>query len=780
MIKINDKTYRNLPEQVEKNKRDIEDLKLRAGFQGPYASTEDIQPPVDGVIYIIGATEPYELYKFDIDDGFIDLGPFGATGAQGPEGPQGPVGPKGDKGDTGPQGPQGIQGPQGPYGLQGPKGDPGSNGATGPEGPQGEDGNGIASIAKTGTVGLVDTYTITMDNGATYTFTVTNGKDGTSTIEAGYGININGDTISVDQTVIASKAELNQFIKDNDTNYSAVFRGKGVYVKAEGQYTTTSYGDGSIGRSIPNQPGYTYNLPDKSGTFAMTSDIITSYNDLTDKPTIPTVNDPTITFVQGSAIKGTIHLNQSENQTIAFEAGGVTTVDWDDITDKPSFATVATSGSYNDLSNKPVIPDTSNFVTTNTTQTISGEKTFNDDIIIHEDEPVYHTGVPFMDLKIEAERFILSTTDSLGIATHKRTFVLPWSISQSSQTSIVTLATTDDIPTVPSVLSAFTNDVGFITSSALSGYATETWVGQQGFLTSVSWNDILNKPTFATVATSGSYNDLSDKPTIPTVPVTDVQVDGVSVVSNKVASITMPDVSHDLTYVNISYDSEHSTYNWPDSDTTAEIISNPYKYAFHIVDKISWGALTIPSQHYMAFYDVTYFRATTGNRYYRWRGFFACTSAKYPYIAVLDYEVNVGWSLSYETVKIQWTDVDFKPTFATVATSGSYYDLTDKPSIPTVPSVLSAFTNDVGYITGITSSDVVTALGYTPGTSNFSGSYTDLTDKPSIPSTASSTSTSTVTPTTQTLVFTLDDDSTVTVNVMTGATVSTTTTTTLS
>lgn len=32
---------------------------------------------------------------------------------------------------------------------------------------------------------------------------------------------------------------------------------------------------------------------------------------------------------------------------------------------------------------------------------------------------------------------------------------------------------------------------------------------------SVEWDDILNKPTFATVATSGSYNDLSNKPNIP-------------------------------------------------------------------------------------------------------------------------------------------------------------------------------------------------------------------------------------------------------------------------
>ena len=38
-----------------------------------------------------------------------------------------------------------------------------------------------------------------------------------------------------------------------------------------------------------------------------------------------------------------------------------------------------------------------------------------------------------------------------------------------------------------------------------------------GYITGVSWNDVSNKPSFATVATSGSYNDLNNKPTIPTV-----------------------------------------------------------------------------------------------------------------------------------------------------------------------------------------------------------------------------------------------------------------------
>ena len=46
---------------------------------------------------------------------------------------------------------------------------------------------------------------------------------------------------------------------------------------------------------------------------------------------------------------------------------------------------------------------------------------------------------------------------------------------------------------------------------------TSDLTNDSGYITGVSWNDVSNKPSFATVATSGSYNDLSNKPTIPTV-----------------------------------------------------------------------------------------------------------------------------------------------------------------------------------------------------------------------------------------------------------------------
>ena len=103
--------------------------------------------------------------------------------------------------------------------------------------------------------------------------------------------------------------KLDGYIKNDDTTYSATVRGKEVIVKTEGTYETTSYQNGSIHISVPRTAGYTYTFPEKSGTFAMTSDI-------------PTVNDPTITFTQGGVTKGSISLNQANDQTIELDAGG--------------------------------------------------------------------------------------------------------------------------------------------------------------------------------------------------------------------------------------------------------------------------------------------------------------------------------------------------------------------------------------------------------------------------------------------------------------------------
>ena len=70
---------------------------------------------------------------------------------------------------NGQDGKDGIDGKDGQDGAKGEKGDPGNPGAT---------GNGIASIVKTNTSGLIDTYTITFTDGTTTSFQVTNGQNG--------------------------------------------------------------------------------------------------------------------------------------------------------------------------------------------------------------------------------------------------------------------------------------------------------------------------------------------------------------------------------------------------------------------------------------------------------------------------------------------------------------------------------------------------------------------------------------------------------------------------
>lgn len=77
---------------------------------------------------------------------------------------------------------------------RGPKGDTGATGATGAT------GNGIASISKTGTSGLVDTYTILYTNGNSQTFNVTNGAQG----EAGADGADGADGVGVSSMAIAS------------------------------------------------------------------------------------------------------------------------------------------------------------------------------------------------------------------------------------------------------------------------------------------------------------------------------------------------------------------------------------------------------------------------------------------------------------------------------------------------------------------------------------------------------------------------------------------------
>lgn len=159
MITIDGKEYRNLEEQVRKNKEDIEYILEEEGtlnsfgikVVGQIESAENLPDPTTyngeyGDAYAVGIESPYILYVWTRANGthpnayWFNIGAFplagpkgdkgdkGDTGAQGPQGPKGAQGPTGQTGATGAQGPQGPQGAQGIQGLQGPQGPQGAPG----------------------------------------------------------------------------------------------------------------------------------------------------------------------------------------------------------------------------------------------------------------------------------------------------------------------------------------------------------------------------------------------------------------------------------------------------------------------------------------------------------------------------------------------------------------------------------------------------------------------------------------------------------------------------
>lgn len=161
-------------------------------------------------------------------------------------------------------------------------------------------GVGIASIAKTSTVGNVDTYTITFDDLSTETFTVTNGIDGTngSTWYKGTAITGTGTSIT------GFPGVLNDFYLNSNTGGVYVCTKTGGAIvpdPAEWDYVMTLTGGGGGGSIVvidnltsasstdalsANQGRVLKNLVDQKVDGSSLSSVATtgSYTDLSDKP----------------------------------------------------------------------------------------------------------------------------------------------------------------------------------------------------------------------------------------------------------------------------------------------------------------------------------------------------------------------------------------------------------------------------------------------------------------------------------------------------------------
>lgn len=113
MIKIGDKEFRNLEEQVGFLSTRMQLSMLGLKLQAILTDINDLPPLAeDYQVYAVGLEPPYEYFVF-LNGSYRSLGVFplaGPPGVPGDEGKQGPIGPQGPQGK---QGAQGIAGPAG-------------------------------------------------------------------------------------------------------------------------------------------------------------------------------------------------------------------------------------------------------------------------------------------------------------------------------------------------------------------------------------------------------------------------------------------------------------------------------------------------------------------------------------------------------------------------------------------------------------------------------------------------------------------------------------------
>jgi len=314
--------------------------------------------------------------------------------------------------------------------------------------------------------------------------------------------------------------------------------------------------------SLPTIPTATSDLTNDSG-FITSSSLPTKVSDLTNDSGFITASD-----IPSIPTKVSDLTNDSGFITSSALSGYATTA---------SLATVATSGSYNDLSNTPSIPtavsdltndsdfqtdtEVSNAITsalngyateTYVNNAISGlgsTFTIKGSVATVADLPASGNSIGdvyYVEAKQAGYVWITIQNvdqweelgETIDLSNYALLSDLTWS-NVSGKPTFATVATTGDyddltnkptIPTVPTTVSSFTNDSGYITSSALSGYALSS--------------------SLSTVATSGSYTDLTNKPTIPTN--TNQLTNGAGFITSSSLPTKTSDLTNDSGYITSS------------------------------------------------------------------------------------------------------------------------------------------------------------------------------------------------------------------------------------
>ena len=340
-------------------------------------------------------------------------------------------------------------------------------------------------------------------------------------------------------------------------------------------------------------------------------------------------------------------------------------------------ATVATTGSYDDLSDKPVIPAAQ--IQSDWTESDSTSKAY-----------IQHKP----DLNVYAQSANLATVATTGDYTDL--------VNTPSLATVATTGDYADLSNKPSIPAAQVNS---------------DWDAQSGV------SQILNKPNLATVATSGSYNDLTNKPTIPLAVTVDQHYDALSENPQSGAAVAeaiagtgqVPSVtsSDDNKVLMASFADGVGSYSWEPSAAATQVNAD--------WDATS-GVAKILNKPDLSVYAESSDLAAVA------------TSGDYNDLqnrpAIPAAQVNADWDANSGISQIL-----NKPNLATVATSGDYADLANKPTIPAAQVQSNWNESDStskAYIQNKPDLSVY-AQSANLATVATSGDYADLSNKPTIP-----------------------------------------------
>ena len=417
----------------------------------------------------------------------------------------------------------------------------GTNGTNGQDGQDGQDGNGIASIAKTSTDDLVDTYTITYTNGNATTFTVTNGAEGPTgptgpAGQTGKGISSVAKTSTVGlvdtYTITYTDETTSTFtITNGEAGQDGVSPVVSAAASGSNVIITVVDGDGSHEYVIPTTSGEVTQLPanwteenSSSPQYIMNKPTLATvatsgnYNDLSNKPEIPDAQ----VNADWNATSGVAQiLNKPEIPNAQVNA------DWNavsgvaQILNKPTLATVATSGSYNDLTNKPEIPDAQVNADWNATSGVAQilNKPEIPNAQVNADWNAVSGVAQILNKPEIPEYQILSISNDTIFLTNGGFVKLTWD-NISGKPSFANVAFTNeysDLSNKPTNLSQFTNDQGYITLSEVPIQQQADW--NEADPTAVSY--IVNKPVIPATQVNADWDATSgvaqilNKPVIP-------------------------------------------------------------------------------------------------------------------------------------------------------------------------------------------------------------------------------------------------------------------------